>query len=101
MYPSGEVAYYPEMNTREQIAGAVDWMFDRDEDEARAYSERFAVLNRQVRAQGIVLCGSGVERAVQLAQAVGLDENHPALRKRLEDVDLKLGKMTWKNIWPT
>jgi hypothetical protein len=59
-------------------------MFDRDEyeDEGRAYSERLAALDRQVRAQGIVLSGGGIERAVQLAQAVGLDENHPALRKR-------------------
>lgn len=96
MYPTGEVFSYPEMPTREQIAGAVDWLFDRDEDEARAYSERFAALNRQVRAQGIILSGSGIERTVQLAQAVGLDDNHPALRKRLEDVDLKLGKITWK-----
>jgi hypothetical protein len=96
IYPTGEVAYYPEMHTKEQIAGAVDWLFDRDEHEARAYSERFAVLNRQVRAQGIVLSGSGIERTVLLAQAVGLDENHPALRKRLEDVGLKLGKITWK-----
>ncbi len=98
MYPSGEVFSYPEMHTKEQIAGAVDWMFDRDEyeDEGRAYSERLAALDRQVRAQGIVLSGGGIERAVQLAQAVGLDENHPALRKRLEDVDLKLGEITWK-----
>jgi hypothetical protein len=96
IYPSGEVDSYPEIPTREQIAGAVDWMFDRDEDEARAYSERLAVLDRQVRAQGIALCGGGLGRTVQLAEAVGLDENHPALRKRLEDVDLKLGKITWK-----
>lgn len=98
IYPGGEVDSYPEMHTREQIAGAVDWMFDRDryEDEGRAYSERLAVLDRQVRAQGIVLSGGGIGRAVQLAQAVGLDENHPALLKRLEDVDLKLGKITWK-----
>ena len=53
--------------------------------------EKSAILDRQVKAQGIVLSGGGIGRAVQLAQAVGLDENHPALLKRLEDVDLKWG----------
>ena len=73
---------------------------DRDEDEGRAYSERLATLDRQVRAQGIVLCGGGIQRTVQLAQAVGLADNHPALRKRLEHVDLNWGKSHGKNIWP-
>jgi hypothetical protein len=70
-------------------------MFDHDEDEARAYSERVAVLGRQVRAQGIVL-GSGLERWVQLAQAVGMDESHPLLRKVLDGVDLTPEKVTRK-----
>jgi hypothetical protein len=103
IYPSGEIDSYPRMPSREQIVAAVNYFFERDENEAGATSERHAVLwkqvtpilptlREQVRPQGM---GDGPWSWVVLAQAVGMDEGHPALRRVLEMLGAKI-TWTWK-----
>jgi hypothetical protein len=84
IYPTGELVSYLKIPTREQIAAAVDWLFDADENEANATVQRLIALEQQV---NLVATEHQHERWVQLAQAVGIDENHPALRKVLRMFD--------------
>jgi len=70
-------------------------MFDQDENEATAISERLAVLGEQARTKGI-LYGSGLHGWVQLAQGLGMDKNHPALRHFQGVSEMKWEKRTWK-----
>jgi polyhydroxyalkanoate synthesis regulator phasin len=83
-------------HTREEIAAAVDWMFDADKNEAEATSARIAALEQQV-LQQVQKQGIGwPPRWIQLAQSIGMDERHPALRNLLEGLEKIPGKITWK-----
>ena len=96
LYPSGEIISYPKAHTREEIAATVDWMFDADKNEAEATCARIAALEQQV-LQHVQKQGIGwPPRWIQLAQAVGMDESHPALRNLLEGLEKIPGKITWK-----
>jgi hypothetical protein len=102
IYPTGELVSYPRMPTREQLVAVADWLFDADENEANATTERITALEQQVLAQGNRLFREWDQRKrwVQLAQAVGMDENHPALPKVLEGFDKvserRFEEITWK-----
>jgi hypothetical protein len=98
IHPTGELASYPRMPTREEMVGAINWIFDGDANEANATSERIAALEKQVgiqrtqETQGI----GRPRRWVQLAQAVGMEEDHPALCHLLEGIEKWGKKITWK-----
>jgi hypothetical protein len=95
IYPSGEIDSYPEMPSRAQTVAAVNYMFDQDENEATAMGKRLAALGKQAMTRGI-LFGSDLQGWVQLAQGLGMDESHPALRHFQGLIEMKWEKRTWK-----
>lgn len=57
---------------------------------------RFLALEQAVKARGIELSGTGNQRYVQLAQAVGIGENDPLWRRLWDEPES--GVMTWEEM---